>query len=538
MKRLRLALGARELSLTAGLVLLLVVGVVPVAWMVVRTLAEAGLADLQVLVLTGRQWHLLGNTLRLGALVVLGTTVVGTPLGFLLAKTDIPWKGLFSFLLMVPLFLPPYLLALAWFYVLGKQGLLASILGAGVGEVGSAWLFSLAGTVFVLTLAFYPVTMVLVATFVKAIDPAAEDAARLLLPWRTVLAKIDLPLIAPGVVLGALFTFILSISELGVPLFLRYDVFTVQVFTQFAAFYNAHAAVLLSLPLLLLLVILLGVERYTLRARFFAIVGGRTRRGTLVPLWRLRPLLGGLMGLFACLAVFCPIGALLLTSRSLASYLAALHGSGQSIMNSLLDATLGATAITLLGFCLAYYIERSGRQRRYGLDTLLMLLLTLPGTVLGISLILSWNQAATAFLYRSMLIIVCGYTAKYLVLATRIQGLALQQVPQSYQEAARLAQVSWGTEVLCIHVPILKKALIASWLLAFLLCLRDLDTTMTIYPPSNETLPVRIYTLMANSPEPVVAALALILVLMTLAALTVMVGLWSSASLGVRDGAY
>src|SRR5262249_32775724 len=154
---------------------------------------------------------------------------------------------------------PPYLLALAWFYVLGKQGLLASVLGIGIGEVGSAWLFSLSGTVFVLTLAFYPVTMVLVATFVKAIDPAAEDAARLFLPWPTVLARIDLPLIIPGVVLGALFTFILSISELGVPLFLRYDVFTVQVFTQFAAFYNARAAVLLSLPLLVLLVILLGV---------------------------------------------------------------------------------------------------------------------------------------------------------------------------------------------------------------------------------------------------------------------------------------
>ncbi len=536
MMRLRLTLGARELSLTTALGIMLVVGVVPVAWMIVSTLAEAGRADFRVLVLTGRQWHLLGNTVLLGALVVLCTTIVGTPLGFLLAKTDIPWKRLLTLLLMVPLFLPPYLLALAWFYVLGKQGLLAAVLGPRLGEVGSAWLFSLAGTVCVLTLAFYPVTMVLVATFVKAIDPAAEDAARLLLPWPMVLVRIDLPLILPGIVLGALFTFILSIAELGVPLFLRYDVFTVQVFTQFAAFYDARAAVLLSLPLLLVLVALLVVERSTLRERFFAIAGGRAREGALVPLGRLRPLSGGLVGLFACLAVLCPVGALLVTSRSLASYFAALHGSGRSILNSLVDATLGATAITVLGFLLAYHIERSGRRRRSGLDTLLMLLFTLPGTVLGISLILCWNRAATAWLSRSLLMIVCGYIAKYLVLATRLQGLALHQVPRSYEEAARLAQVPWGTEVLGIHVPTLKQALVASWLLAFLFCLRDLDTTMTIYPPGQETLPVRVYTLMANSPEPVVAALALLLVLLTLAALTALIGLWSRASVGGRHG--
>jgi iron(III) transport system permease protein len=520
----------RELSLAVSLLALLVIGVAPVAWLVVSTLADAGLWQLRVLLLTGRQWHLLGNTLLLGGLVGLGTTLVGTPLGLLLAKTDLPWKGLLWLILMVPLFLPPYILALAWFYLLGKQGLLAAVFGPGVGAFSSAWLFSLWGNVFVLTSAYYPVTMVLVHAFVTAIDSSVEEAARLLLRWPAVLAKIDLPLIAPGVFLGALFTVILSITELGVPLFLRYDVFTVQVFTQFAAFYDYRAAVLFSIPLLVLIAALLLVERYTLRDRFFAVVGRRARREAVVPLGRLRLPIGLLVCTFAGLAVLLPLGALAITSRAPSAYLEALTGSGRSIANSFLAATLGATAITVLGWFLAYRIERSGRRRRQGLDSLLILFLTLPGTVLGVGLILLWNRATTAWLYGSLLIIVMGYIARYTVLATRTQGMALRQVPTSYEEAARLAQVRWGSEVRRIHVPTLKHSLMASWVIAFIFCLRDLDMTMTIYPPGKETLPVRIYTLMANSPESVVAALAVMLILMTLLALTAIGWLFASPS--------
>jgi iron(III) transport system permease protein len=455
---------------------------------------------------------------------------VGAPLGLLLAKTDLPWKGLLRLILMVPLFLPPYILALAWFYLLGKQGLLAAAFGSGVGAFSSTWLFSLWGIVFVLTSAYYPVTMVLVHAFVKAIDSSVEEAARLLLRWPAVLAKIDLPLVAPGVFLGALFTVILSITELGVPLFLRYDVFTVQVFTQFAAFYDTRAAVLFSIPLLVLIAALLLVERYTLRDRFFAVVGRRARRQAVVPLGRLRLPISLLVCAFTGLAVLLPLGALAITSRAPSAYLAALTGSGRSIANSLLAATLGATAITALGLFLAYRIERSGRRRRQGLDSLLILLLTLPGTVLGVGLILLWNRATTAWLYGSLLIIVLGYVARYTVLATRTQGMALRQVPTSYEEASRLAQVRWGAEVWRIHIPTLKPSLMASWVIAFIFCLRDLDTTMTIYPPGQATLPVRIYTLMANSPASVVAALAMMLILMTLLALTALGWLFASAS--------
>lgn len=532
----RIVLRAREISLAATLFTFLVIGVAPIAWMVGSILTSAEPSDLLSLIMTARQWHLLGNTLILGSLVVFFTTLLGTSLGFLLAKTDIPLKDLLYPVLLVPLFFPPYLLAIAWFYLLGKKGLLASIIGLGFGDFSSSFLFSLSGTVFVLTLAYYPVAMILVHVFVRAIDSSSEEAARLFLPWPKVLTRIDLPLIFSGIFLGALFTFILTISELGVPLFLRYDVFTVQVFTQFAAFYDYRSAVLFSIPLLMVIVIMLLVERYSLRDRFFVAVGRGVGRQAIVPLGRLRIPISALVLTFASLAVLLPISALLITARSPSSYLEAIKGSGQSIANSLLDAGLGATMITILGFFLAYLIEQSRRRRRNGVDSLLILLLALPGTVLGVGLVLLWNHAATTWIYRTLLVVLLGYVGRYTVLSARLLGIAFRQVPKGYEEAARLAQVRWGTEILHIHIPTVKNALLASWLVAFIFCLRDLDTTMTIYPAGSETLPVRIYTLMANSPEPVVAALSLILVLITLAALVLALLVVGTKSSRVHDG--
>src|SRR5215469_12655610 len=353
----------REISLAAGLLVLLVIGVAPIAWMAGSIVASAKPSDLLSLIMTARQWQLLANTLVLGLLVAIFTTLSGTSLGFVLAKSDIPFKQILYPILMVPLFFPPYLLALASFYMLGRKGLVALVMGPGFGELGSSFLFSLSGNVYVLTSAYYPVTMIMVYTFVKAIDSSSEEAARLLLPWRKVLARIDLPLIGPGIFLGALFTFILAISELGVPLFLRYDVFTVQVFTQFAAFYDYRSAVLFSIPLLIVIIVMLLIERYFLRGQFFRVISRRTARQTTVPLGRLRMAVGILVFMFATIVVLLPIAALLITSGSLSSYLDAMNGSGQSIVNSLINSAVGATTITVLGFFLAYLVERSRARR-------------------------------------------------------------------------------------------------------------------------------------------------------------------------------
>jgi iron(III) transport system permease protein len=58
-----------------------------------------------------------------------------------------------------------------------------------------------------------------------------------------------------------------------------------------------------------------------------------------------------------------------------------------------------------------------------------------------------------------------------------------------------------------------------AWLLALVFCLRDLESAVLFYPPGGEPLTVRLFTLEANGPTAVVAALAVTQIAMTAAAL-------------------
>src|SRR5262249_11416388 len=148
--------------------------------------------------------------------------VVGAALGLAVAKTDLPGRRTATALLTLPLFLPPYVLALGWFTVLGRQGLIAAFFGQSAGVVTSDAFFGMSGAVLVLTVAYTPIVLHLVRLGLRTIDPAMEEAARLRFRWARIVWRIDLPLVSPAIALGMLLTFILVVGEFGVPAYLRY----------------------------------------------------------------------------------------------------------------------------------------------------------------------------------------------------------------------------------------------------------------------------------------------------------------------------
>ncbi len=208
------ALRQREqtLVLVAAGAILWLASALPLA----RLLAEipgAGTAALGVLA-TSRPWGLLIRSLVLAGVVTACAVAIGAPLGLLVARTDLPGRRALWMLHAFPMFLPPFLLALGWFQLLGREGLLGS-------EATTRLLFSEVGLVVVLALAFSPVVTSLVALALLGMDASLEEAARLAArPWR-VATRILLPAARPALALAAIVVFALSVSELGVPMFFR-----------------------------------------------------------------------------------------------------------------------------------------------------------------------------------------------------------------------------------------------------------------------------------------------------------------------------
>ncbi|OQY29276.1 MAG: hypothetical protein B6244_04645 [Candidatus Cloacimonetes bacterium 4572_55] len=509
---------ARKITLWVAILLLLLIGLAPVISMFAKSLFVAGelsLGNYETLFQSEREWILLSNSFLLAGSVTFITLLLGVPLGTLFSKTDLPFKKIFIILFVIPLIIPSYILATAWFYFLGRSGIVAQILGANVGIFTSRFLFGFSGVLFVMVSTLLPIVIILVMTYLRMVNPKLEEAAKLSATWPVVLREISIPIIIPGICLAGLIVFILTLGEIGVPSSLRFDVFPVESFIQFSAFYNFNAATAAAIPLGVITLIILIIERLFLRKKVFQF---RVTKDPMIiiPLGEKKPLFFAAVATLAFIIAIIPLCVLLIKSLSISAYHEALTRSIDSIFRSLLYAAIGATCLTVLGFFLGYLLERKAFRFTYAVDSIAILLFALPGTVIGIGLISLWNTRATNMIYASVAIIIFGYIAQYTALGERIMAATFSQIPRSMEEAAQIVGVGWFRRLFGILIPLAKRGIASIWLVGFIFCLRDLGITMMVYPPAHDTLPVRIFTLMANSPEEVIAALCMILILITL----------------------
>ncbi len=512
--------GPKRVVLIFAASVLVVIGLLPLVVMLLRSVSVDGQFSLLAYkdVLTSRtQWVLLKHSLVLSSLTALLTTVVGMLLGILLAKTDLPFRRVFALLFTIPLLVPPYITAVSWSLLLGREGLLARFLSPVAAEWISNWLFDLPGCVLVLFSTFLPIVMLLTMTFLKTINPRLEEAGKIVCAWPGVLKGITIPLVLPGVLLAALLVFLLTLGEFGVPTFLRYNVFPVETFTQFSAFYDFRAATAAAVPLAAITLLVLLVERIFLRKKTYEVKLASAGNGTLmIPLGRARQ--GCLLAVSALcfFIVILPMLVLILQSTSLDAYVQALTRGGDSLLRSLSYAVIGASVLSVLGFFLGYLIHTKALSFWRTIDSLTLFLFALPSTLMGIGLVLLWNRPSTNLIYATPTIIIFGYIAQYTALTSRITASALTQIPASMEEAAQIAGAGWLRRAALIVVPLARRGLLAGWLVGYIFCLRDTGISMMVYPPGHDTFPVRIFTLMANGSVDFIAALCVIMVGATL----------------------
>lgn len=477
---------------------------------------EFSLALYKQILFSPRQEHLLANSLWLAGCTTLLSAGFGIPLGLVFSRTDLPLRKTLAFLFSIPLILPPYITAISWFHVLGRGGLVERLFGASAGSFTSGLLFGLPGCVLVLTSTFMPLVMLLTMAFIRTVHPRIEEAARLVTGWPKILGRITLPTILPGMLLGMMLVFLLSMGEFGVPMFLRYDVFAVESFTRFSAFYDTEAATASAVPLMIVTLLLVVLERWTLRKRTYRLQFTEPGKGALViPLHSKKWILSLIVTVWLLMDGI-PFIALFAESASWSAYKQAISDGGDALLRSLLLATAGATVLLLIGILVGYTIHKRCLPVWQSADTATLLMFAMPGTIIGIGLVTLWNRSWLELVYGSFFIILIGYIAKYTLLTSRTCVSAFSRIAQSQEEAARITGAGWFVRMWHIVLPLARRGLFAAWFIGFLFCMRDLGITMMVYPAGFETLPVHTFTMMANGPPPVIAALCMLMVIAVL----------------------
>jgi iron(III) transport system permease protein len=477
----------------------------------------------------------LANTGLLALGVGVSSVVLGVPIAWATARTDLPMRKLFHALVGLAYILPPYLTSVAYIILLGPNaGYLNRLIASTTRVHGSVVdVFSAGGVTFVIAMHVYAIPYFLVYGALRSVDPSLEESARMLGARRwTMLRRITLPLVAPAITGGALLAAINSIALFGPQAFLGLPAQIVylptRIYGALSGFPPRFAdASALSIVLVLVTVLGLVVQRRYLGGRSFVTVSGRGVRSARLALGALRwPLALVFLAVVGASSI-APLAVLVaaafskvwtdpltLHNLTLANFQAALIDNqiaARGVLNSFRLAIAAATAAVLLGVAIAYVDVRTRLRGRHVLDYLAILPLGLPGTVLAVALL----QAFIRFpipIYGTIWILLIAYVVRSMPIAVRGANGALRQVDASLEEAARVAGASWFATTRRILLPIMRSNLMLAWLLVFIPALGELSATILLYTNGTETMSVAIFRLSDLGQLEVVAALSTVLV--------------------------
>lgn len=241
-----------------------------------------------------RYWQSLINTLLMGGGTALLAAVLGVPLAWACVRTDMPGRGFVRLCVLAAFIIPPYLAAVGWVLLAGpNSGWLnrawMSLTGA---ESGIFNVYSLGGLITIMGLHLFFFIFIFTSSALELISSEMEDAANVLGagPVKTAF-KVTLPLILPAILGGIIIIFLQSIALFGVPAIIaipaRYPVVTTQL-TEFFSNNRVDLAAAYAIPLLLITVAMLGIQRKILARKGFTVVGGKGGERRIVRLgkWR------------------------------------------------------------------------------------------------------------------------------------------------------------------------------------------------------------------------------------------------------------
>jgi len=498
--------------------LFLALAVFPVGALILAALVSGGLSSDVLFNVDLRTLGLFVRSLQLAAGATLLALLFGLPLVFLLLRSDLAGRKFWLWLSVVPLCIPSYIQAVAWIQLLGSEGWINRWLASHTGlPVPAISIYGIGGSILVLAFSYFPFVVLLTMAGLANLDHRLEESASLSNNPRRVFRKITLPLLVPYIFSGAVFVFIFSLFNYGVPALLRVQTYPVEIFAQFSAFYNRNAATIQSLPLVGLAVVLLWIQRRVMGSRAYVTLDTGRRQTALFELGLCKlPAFTYVFGLLG-FAVILPGVVLFVRAGTLQSFIAAWRTSAAAVLHSVGLSAAAATLILVISFLLAELIEERRCRWRSTIDYLTFLPFAFPATLVGIAMIFCWNQPWLEAVYASSLILVIAYCARFLPFTVRLVNSGIKQVGPSVREAAWLCEKSRWRRMASIDVPLTARSLAVGWMIGFILCMGELGATLLVVPPGSSTASLKIYSLMHYGANQVVAALSLTLVAVSLA---------------------
>lgn len=463
---------------------------------------------------------------------VLGV-VLGIPMAYVTSRFNVWGKRVINIMVVLSMLSPPFIGAYSWVLLLGRSGFITEALRSIGIEIGSIYGFK--GILLVFTLKLFPYVFMYVSSALSTFDSALEEASESLgVHGIQRIFRVTLPVIMPTILSSALMVFMDSLADFGTPLLIGegYKTLPVMIYEKYLSEVSSNAsfASTLSVVIVVCAMAVMGLQKWFISRKNYTMSSLRPpaevklsagkRALASIPVW-IVSLLAILPQITVVVTSFLKTnGPLFVKGFNLDSYRAIWYRLSSNIKNTYTFAFLAIIFMMLIALLLAYIIVRRKSKISSILDMLFMFPYVIPGSVLGIALVMAFNQKPL-LLHGTVTLMVISYVIRKLPFTLRSSIGILYQIEPAIEEASISLGVPPMKTFFKTTAILMLPGMFSGAVLSFIATINELSSTIILYTGRTATISVAIYSEIFKDGYGTAAALATILTVTTIICLAI-----------------
>ena len=459
--------------------------------------------------------------------------VLGVFIAYVMTRYNVPGKNILHILIIMSLMSPPFIGAYSWIVLLGRNGLLARLMSS-IG-MSAPTIYGRNGIIFVFTLHLFPYVYLYTSGAMNSIDSSLEEAAENLgMSKLRRIWTITIPVVLPSILAGCIMVFMTSLADFGTPMLLGegYTVLPVLVYNEYMSesAVDPYMASSLSVIIVACSLVMLGFQKLVVDKKNYTMSTLRPPQETkLHGVKRFLTALPIYIVLFLALLPQVVVICQSFVERSfsgvvqginLNNYRTILSRLGSNIFNTYYFSLVAIVFIVIFGILVSYILVRKKGKVANVIDTLIMFPYVIPGSVLGIGLIVAFNKPPIVLVGTAAIMII-SYIVRKLPYTVRSGSAFLYQMDPSVEEASINLGVSPMKTFFTVTARMMMPGVMSGAVLSWITCINELSSSIMLYSGKTSTIAVAIYQEVTRMSDGTAGALATILTLTTVISLLI-----------------
>lgn len=477
----------------------------------------------------------IANSFKVSIAATVVSLVVGVSMGYLYAVYEIKLAKTVRMCVILATMSAPFVGAYAWILLMGRNGAITVFLQSLFPNVEIPSIYGFGGILLVFTTQLFPLVFLYITGAMSKMDNSLMEASVSMgVTGLKRFFKVIVPLIMPSILASGLLVFIRALSDFGTPLLLGegYRTFPVTLYNEFVGevSQNKGFASAIGIVAIVITCVIYIIQNIATAKTSFAMSAlnpvpkkkPKGIAGVLVHLYIY--IVTGISILPQLYVAYCSFrntsGQLYVDGYSFQSYREMFGKLGSSVVNTIKIPVISLAFILVFAVLIAYISVRRRNPLTGAVDMISMIPYIIPGTVVGIAMVSSFNRppliltATTAIMIISLVIRRLPYTIRSSV-------ATLQQIPLSIEEAAISLGSSKLKTFIRITVPMMSSGIIAGAILSWVTLVTELSTAIFLYTARTQTLTVAIYTQIVRGHYGVASAMATLLTGITIVSMII-----------------